>query len=355
MIALKKTRPHPIGLHMGTRTATLVQLAGPTDAREVNAIGHCEIPFHENESTDEHEQEAAAALKKLLSDHEFKGKAVVSCLGSQELFVQNVRVPQLPMEELEKVVRWEAEERLPYPIDDAEIRHLLAAQVRQDSNIKQEVILMACHRGVVDRHIRILEHAGLSPAAIDVEPCAVLRAFRANGQSETEGEQQRVACLHLDHEATTVIFAEGDQILFLKFIPNGGYQLDQAVSRHLDLTLEEAAAMRSDVSAAESLDTENEVHRSVIDAIRSPLESIATEVELCLRYFKVTFRGTPLDQAILTGCEANPWLADFFENRLGTKCDLGNPFDCLESQPNAPSILERSGRWTTAVGLSLKT
>ena len=354
MIAFKPNRPHPIGLHIGSRSATLIQLAGAPDALEVHAIAQCDIPFHDKESTDEQNQEAAVALKKLLAEHDFKGKAVVSCLGSQELFVQNVRVPQLPREELEKVVRWEAEERLPYPIEDAEIRHLLAAEVRQDSNVKQEVLLMACHRGVVDRHVRILEQAGLAPMAVDVEPCAILRAFRANNETDSDDNDQRAAYLHLDHKATTVIFAEGDQILFLKFVPNGGHHLDQAVSRHLDLTLEEAATMRSDVTAAESLDTDNEIHRSVIDAIRNPLEAIATEVELCLRYFKVTFRGKPLNRAVLTGCEANPWLAEFFENRLGTTCVLGNPFDCLESQPNAPSIMDRAGRWTTAVGLSLK-
>jgi len=350
MIALRRNSMRPIGLHWGPRSVTMAQLAGPLDQLETHALARADLPCDDSTESAEHDHVIAETITKLLADHHFKGRRVVSCLGSEELFLQNVRLPQLPPEEVEKVVCWEAEERLPYPVSEAEIRHLLAGEVHQDANIKQEVILMACHQGVLKRHLGVLEQAGLTVEAIDVEPCAILRG---TGGAESESAV-RHACLHLGENATAVIFADGARILFLKYVNCGGTHLDQAVARHLDLSLAEAARMRMSVMMTPSLDTENEVHRSVIAAIRSPLETLSAEIELCLRYFKVTFRGKPLEKILVTGHEATPWLAEFLENNLRTSCELGNPFQLLAKWPTSPSVLERLGQWTTAIGLSLK-
>lgn len=352
MIAFRTTRTKPIGLHVGPHTATLAQLAGPDDQREIHVMASVDLPADEALSPQEQDHAVAAVLRKAIADHRFKGRQVVSCLGSQELFVQNVRLPQLPPDEVAKVVRWEAEERLPYPAAEAEIRHILAGQVRHDTNLKQEVILMACHHGVLQRHIAILEAAGLDPVAVDVEPCAVVRCFQGHASPDA-APTARQAYLHLGERATTVIFAEGDQILFLKHVASGGHHWDVAVSRHLELTVPEAARMRSVVTASKNLDADDEIHRSVIDAIRNPLEAMATEVELCLRYYKVTFRGKPLEKIVVTGCEANPWLVEFLTRRLGSPCQLGNPFTHIAHWPGRDDATECPGRWTTAIGLSM--
>ncbi|MGE3314797.1 MAG: hypothetical protein AB7O26_06730, partial [Planctomycetaceae bacterium] len=81
-------------------------------------------------------------------------------------------------------------------------------------------------------------------------------------------------------------------------------------------------------------------------------ETINADVELCLRYYKVTFRGKPLDRIIVTGSESSRWMAEFLEERLGTRCEVGNPFENLSSEKARGAAQSRQGRWTTAVGLS---
>ncbi|MEX0702660.1 MAG: pilus assembly protein PilM [Planctomycetales bacterium] len=352
MIVWKPTSRLPIGLFLEERSATLVQLAGRPGDYEIHALAQGELPHDETVPTEVQDEARAAALRKLIGDHHFKGREVVSCLGARELFVQNVRLPQLPPEEVRKVVHWEAEERLPYPAAEGEIRYLTAGEVRQDANVKQEVILLACHRGVVERHVRVLEGAGLAPVGIDVEPCAVLRCLRAVPRASGGGS--RVAYLNLGERATTALFAEGDRVLFLKYVATGSAHMDQAVARHLDMNLAEAARMRGAVSAAAELDAEDDLHRSVIDAIRGPLESLASEVELCLRYYKITFRGKPLERIVCTGNDASPWLSEFLADRLSTPCGIGNPFEALRHWPPSAAALDRPWRWTTAMGLSMK-
>ena len=349
MFGLTHRRTSPIGLHVTPQMVTAVQLSGEPGRLELHAWGQVEIHSGENASSDDQDRATAGALKKLLGGHAFRGRQVVTCLGSQELFVQNVRLPKLPAAEVDKVVRWEAEERLPYPVADAEIRHLLAGEVRQDANVKQEVILLACHNGVIQRHIAVLEAAGLVPEAIDVEPCAIVRCLGRDGASAAT--EARIGYLYLGHRSTAVIIAEGQQIIFLKYITGGGHQWDLAVSRQLDVTLREASEMRACVMVAPSLDDGDEVHRSIIEAIRPPLMAMTTEVELCLRYHKVTFRGLPMEKMFVTGSEAAPWLMEFLTGRLGLPCEAADPFAGLRGGPRQNDL---PGKWTAAIGLSLR-
>ena len=352
MISLPRSQYTPIGLQLGPSSATLVQLTGPKQNRVVHAIAQEQFDLDDRLTADERDTKIAAELRRILVDHHFKGRRVISCLGSQELFIQNVRLPQLPTEEIAKVVAWEAEERLPYPVAEAEIRHLPAGQVRQESNTKQEVILLACHNGILERHLNLLEQAGLTAEAIDVEPSATLRCFH---DEKRELQLNSVSCyLNFGDAATTVIFADQQNVLFLKYIMQGSYHLDRAVADNLDLPLTEAIRLRKIVTNSPTLDASDELHRSVIDSIRSLLESISTEVENCLRYYKVTFRGKKLDQLVVTGNESSPWLIDFLSERLNTDCRMGNPFERLKSWPTSTSILERPGRWSTAMGLAMK-
>jgi type IV pilus assembly protein PilM len=351
MFSFSRTQSTPIGLHLSARSVTMVQLSGPSGRTELSALAQSQLPPRDAQTDEQYDDALATTLRLMVSGHPFRGRSVVSCVTADDLFLQSVRLPQLPAEEIEKVVRWEADERLPYPAQNAELRYLLAGQVRQESTVKQEVVLMACQQTVLQRHLRVLDRAGLTPRAVDVEPCAVLRAFRYGLSENTD----RVAYLHLGDSLTTVVIADGDAILFLKYVATGGRELDQAVAKHLELEPAEANRWRASVTGSAALDSQNEIHRSVIEATRPLLESLTSEVELCFRYFVVTFRGQPVTKLVVTGHEASAWLAEYLGQSLSCPVEVGNPFVSLCRQPHTRPALERPGHWTTALGLSLRT
>lgn len=351
MLTFTRTRLSPLGLHLGRHTATVVQLAGSEECLELKATAQGRLPSVEGCSPADSDRIVADALRRLIVDHRLSGRKVIGCLSADELFVETVRLPQLPADEIAKAVPWEAAERLPYPLADAELRHLVAGEVRQDNVVKQEVILLASPREVIQRRLRVLELAGLIPIGIDVEPCAWLRCLHRSGRLS---ETSRTAYLFCGETTSTVMFAEGQRVLFLKSFPIGGRLFDDAVAQSLAVDLETAASMRTDVFAAAVLDGDNEVHRSIIEALRPSFDSLVAELELCLRYYKVTFRGRPLDGLVLSGNEAAPWLAEYLGERVGVNTRIVNPLDCLERPPTSLSLNQRSGRWATAMGLAMK-
>jgi type IV pilus assembly protein PilM len=295
------------------------------------------------------DQTVAETLRTMVNDHRLRGRKVVSCLNADELLIETVRLPQLPSNEVAKAAEWEAAERLSIPIAEAEVRHLIAGEVRQDNTAKQEVILIACPRDLIRRRLKILESAGLIPVGLDIEPSAILRSLqKALGAPDTT----RTAYLHCGESGSTVMFAEGRRILFLKSIAMGARQFDEAVSQTLAIDYVTARQMRIEVFGARTLDGENEVHRSIIESLRSCFETIIEEMELCLRYHKVTFRGRPLDGLVVTGSEAAPWLAEYFSERVGLACRAVTPLDLFPSV--SAQTQQRSGRWAVPLGLALK-
>jgi Tfp pilus assembly PilM family ATPase len=104
--------------------------------------------------------------------------------------------------------------------------------------------------------------------------------------------------------------------------------------------------------SAATIDAESEVHQAVVDAIRVPMDALCTEVELCLRYFQVTFRGPPIERVLLAGPEATGWLAEYIQRRPRLPAEAADPFaGCVEVPESAR---ERAARWSVACGLSLK-
>ena len=72
-----------------------------------------------------------------------------------------------------------------------------------------------------------------------------------------------------------MFIADGDAILFLKYVGSGGREMDQAVAKHLELELPEAMRLRASVTNSAVLDSQSDVHRSVIEAIRPQLRDAA--------------------------------------------------------------------------------
>lgn len=348
-IPLSLSKQPPIGLYLDGDWVSLAQVAMQGGRPVILATAAGELPTNA--------AEAAHVLRRLLADHHFAGRTVVSSLPTTDLTVQNVRLPQVPDAELPPLLRFEAQERLPYPVDEAELRHVVAGVAREEGVTKQETILLAARRDAIDRHLTLLDGAGLTPTAIDLAGCGLLRCIAAAEAAEGEAPGlkgdglSRRACVYFGSAAVTVLVAEGGHIVFLKHLSCGGRQLDQTLAKATNLPEPEAASMRRALTGAAALEADNDLHRTVIDALRTPLESLATEIELCLRHVQVTFRGPPPQTLAVTGPDASPWLAEFLADRLRTPSKVFHPFKAFGRDGNAPDL---PGRFSVAVGLSLR-
>ena len=350
MIARLLSRRHgPIGVDIGSRSIKLLQFSADRtrllDAvrRELPAVGDADP------TSPEYQARIADALRHAREGRDFRGRDVVVCLSDKHLFVQNLRVPKSDGAALERHVQQEAAGRIPFPAAESEIQFFEAADVRQADTLVREVIVLACHKPVLQGMLDVIDASGLRPLAVDVEPAAFVRSY-ATQYRRDEDRKQRAMFVHVGYSRTGVVIMQGDDVLFIKYVDVGGKQMDEAVARHLEMSPLEAMALRRQNGDRRSELQDEEVARSVSDAVRPVLERLAAELSMCVRYHSVTFRGQPLVRLVMGGGEATPQLLEAISKRLDLKCELSDPLRNFDGSPQ----LGRKGQWDVAAGLALR-
>jgi type IV pilus assembly protein PilM len=345
---LSQRRTSPIGIDIGARSIKLVQLSG--DHSRLIDAARVELPALPEQATpQEQAQRIADGLRRGLKDRDFRGRDAVCCLSDRQLFLQSLRVPKQNGPQLDRLVAQEAVSRVPFAIDEAELRYLEAADVRQGDQTLREVIVFAVQRSVLEQSLNIVEQARLKPVAVDVEPAALVRSYASQFRRDDD-RQARALLVHIGYSRTAALIAQADELLFVKYIDVGGQHFDLAVGRHLKMDLHEAITLRKHNGDRRAELQDPEVARTVAEAIRPILERLTNELAMCVRYHSVTFRGQPILRMVISGGEATPLLAENLSKHLDVKAELSDPFRSFTTMPN----LGRRGQWEVAAGLALR-
>jgi type IV pilus assembly protein PilM len=346
----------------------MLQVASHKGQITVAAAAHYEIPPG-TYTPAELEEIHGRAIRSMLDQARFTGREAVIALPWDQLHLRSVRIPSMPEDEIAQAVRFEAAERFNLEQDRAEVRHIVAADIRQGTELRQEVIVLAAQRSVIDAHVNLLERVGLRPAAIDPAPCALFRGFE---RFLRRGEDRNEANVFVDlgYSGTRVAVSRGPELIFLKSIPIGGRRFDELVAESLAFSSYDAVQLRSRLrrrlpAALEGQADEDSspgpvdetVRRSVLDAIRPALDQLSKEIALCVRYCSVTFRGPRADAVTVVGGEADD--ADILQvlsDQVNIPFHTGRPMRGIAFETDAGVADRRTGQpeWTTALGLALK-
>jgi len=338
----------PIGVDIGRQSVKLLQMNGDRDA--VVQTARCDIGVDRSDGDEEQYGKAVTdALRQAIADGDFHGREAVISLGGESLFVQNVRVPKSAETNLAAVVQREAAGKIPYPIEETDVRFLEAADIRQGDTTRREIVLLACHRPKLDQLLERITAAGLRPVAVDAEPKALLRCY-ANQYRREEDRQARVMYVHVGSHKTSVVISQDDRVLFVKYIDLGGQQMNDAVASSLGMESSAAAALRGNRGDRRRDQQDSEVASGMAHALRPVLDHLASELSLCIRYHSVTFRGHPIVRVVFGGDEANSQMIESLGLRVNVPCEIGLPFRNYKVEIDTA----HPPQWDIATGLALR-
>jgi type IV pilus assembly protein PilM len=363
MIRFSRAQIHPIGVDIGADSVTLLQLesADQTISAFAGARQSLSKPAPAEPFT---ERTAAAAdvIRHMLRQHPFSGRKIVAALPRQIVQVKNLRLPSMPMDEVRSAIEFEVKSIFPFDPKDAHIQFLHAGEVRQGTETKQEVIVIAASREDVDAFVCQVHRSGAVIASLDFEAAAIYRSVERFIRRR-EDEQEVNVLVDVGGARTQVVIGRGQNISFFKAIEIGGQHLHEAVARRLGISVDEAYALRRRLSNSENAlsmlpdaSPSDPVRQAVFDAGRSVMESLAAEVSLCLRYHSVTFRGHRPTKVRVVGDEAcDPQLIAVFNSGLQIPAAPARPLHSVDtSRLRAADRRGHMSEWNTAFGLGLK-
>jgi type IV pilus assembly protein PilM len=384
----------PIGLDIGHSSIKMIQLKVEGDHLAVHAADQVNIDPEINNDEQKRRKYIVESIKQILSKGNFHGKKVVSCLQSGQLKITSLRLNETDEDKTEQILRKETFQRFGLNPDVDAIDYIIAGNVRQGEEVKNEYIVLATDNNTVKNHIEMLELAGLKPVAIDAIPCALFRSFERSMRRQEDWENTAIY-IDLGSSCTTVVFGRSGEISFVKQIEIGGNSLNQQIASKLGISITQAEMLRSqlreeevtccrhktdgdmadtveescdnieDASNQRQSDNENKMDSStrqvIVDAINSVAEQLAGEISLCLKYYTVTFRGRRVERAILAGgCANEKILLDVLRRQLSVNIEIAAPlrgFDLSNDRSNLNFKGDRRSllcEWAVAVGLGLK-
>ncbi len=164
---------------------------------------------------------AIAALANLVNQHELKGRVTV--IAPAFLLLQKpLRVPQVERARQAQIVAFEAQNAIPYPLNEV----IWDSQLMASDGVEAEVLLFALRIEMATRIANLVTSTGLRPMSIQAAPLLDSQAFRLGGGSAAE----EVLIVNVGARSTTLSFVGPGGVNIQTAANMGGNLLTQGVS-----------------------------------------------------------------------------------------------------------------------------
>ena len=170
-----------LGLDIGRQYVKMVTAGKTKDGYRVLDAGSRLVPdansaFDPEKIDRSHWVMAVRELFKQQSFNPKKAKSLITGIGGSSASIKQITTMEMPSEELESAMTFEARKHIPMDGTDAVIDYQILGSNKQEVD-KIDVGLVACTKGTLTNHMDLLKECGLKAGIVDVNPIAMSNAF----------------------------------------------------------------------------------------------------------------------------------------------------------------------------------
>jgi type IV pilus assembly protein PilM len=332
--------------------------AGSVAAIEVHVNGGAEVVGHGiaelepgiiSEGEVANVEVLAEVLRDLVSANKL-GKDVRLGVANQRVVVRVLHLPLIEdPKELDAAVRFQAQEQLPMPPEQATIDWQLIPPPVQDGTQGMDVVAVAARTDMVARATDSLRKAGLRPIGIDHSAFGMIRAL---GHAHPDTQDAAGAVLHCSlGDLTNLAVAYQGSCLFTRASNFGVEAMAQQVAERVALSLGHARELLIHVGLADPIET-IQGDPAILGAVREILTAgvarLADEIRISLDYYSTQEGALPVGSVLVSGAgSAIPGLVAALEPALGRSLVVVRPIE-LEQLGD-----RQAARLTVPFGLAL--
>jgi type IV pilus assembly protein PilM len=267
-------------------------------------------------------------LKAFFRKHKLPKRAVRVGIANNRIGVRTIEISGIEdPKQLANAVRFRAQEALPIPVDQAVLDFQVLAESVEDGAPKKRILLVVAYRELVDSFALACKQAGIRLVGVDLEAFALLRALTPPVMPP--GERSALVAVAIGAERTTLAVSDGFSCEFTRVIEWGGTSLTVALSRALDLDVEAAELLKTQISldgdaAPEGLTPEQATQAR--DALRTTLQTFSRELVSSLQFYQSQPDSLGIREVVLAGGTAMlQGLAPALGSLVGVAVRVGDP------------------------------
>ncbi|MFJ3379084.1 type IV pilus assembly protein PilM [Curtobacterium sp. NPDC090217] len=236
----------------------------------------------------------AAALKQLWSIGRFRSRDVVLGMGNQRVLSRDLTVPRAPLAQIRESLPFQVQDMLPVPVGDAILDFYPTAEGVSESGPVLHGLLIAAIKDAVLANVKAVQLAGLNPVGVDLIPFALTRVV--------VGRQQRkgtTALVQLGADTTSVVLATDGVPQFVRIIPTGGNDVTKALAARLDISFEQAEAVKRHLGIGRVAQTPDDAR--AVAATFDTVNELMASLRNTINYFVNTRPGESVASVVLVG------------------------------------------------------
>ncbi len=336
-----------VGLDIGSHTITAVELELQPNKTHRRVRWGISPPLAEaivdGEIMDR--QLVTDAITNLLESRGIKSRNVVAAVSGRAVIVKKITMNKLSAEDAQQAVYWEAEQHVPYDINDVSLDFEILGPAPNDPK-QMQVLLVAAKKDMVMSFGDLIREAGLEPVMVDVDSFAAQNALEANYDFRSD---EVVAIVNLGSEITNINIVQGGVPYFTKDLQVGGTTFVEAAQRRFNLSQSEAAA---------AVRGEDGGSLEMGPVIEQACEGLATALERAQAYLRTAGEANAITRVMLCGGSAmTPGVSEFIGRRFGVPAEIANPLARVSYDPAlfaGQDVMKVAPLLTVGVGLALR-
>jgi type IV pilus assembly protein PilM len=286
------------------------------------------------------------AIQKALGGRKVKAGDVAIALSGHSVIIKKISIPATSEEELAEVIPWEAEQYIPFDVEDVNLAYQVLKGGGSDGNM--DVLLVAAKKDKIHDYTSVVTQAGRNPVLVDVDVFALQNCFEMNYDAD---DSEGVALVNVGASTTNVAIVKGATSIFWRDISVGGNHYNDAIRKELNLSFEQAESLKRG-EEVDGIPVEN-----VNPIISSVNDFIGAEIQKTIDFFKNTTPGENIETLVIAGGSSRiPHLREALAERFGIPVEPLNPFNRVQVGKgiSADMIDEIGSSVSIAVGLAAR-
>ena len=341
-------KDHLIGLDIGSRFIKVANIYQRSNKLILKNFGIKSLPMDTiSEGIIKEPDTIVDTIKQLISESKIKEKNVAVSISGYSVIIKKIALTKMSDEELSERIQFEAEQYIPFDVQDMNIDFHILGDSDQNPN-QMKVMLVAAKKEVVDTYINILNKAGLIPCVIDIDVFALENAFEANYFFEDEG----IVLIDIGANKININILKDNISALTRDVALGGEQVTREIMSHSGLPFDEAEALKmgapSDKISPYALQ----------DTVTKITANWCNEIKRAIDFFYTTDSDVNIKRILLSGgCAQIEGLVELLRVETSVDVELFNAFNALslEVKNFDPQYLHKvSPQAAIAVGLALR-
>jgi type IV pilus assembly protein PilM len=287
------------------------------------------------------------SIQRLFSANKIKTNEVATSVSGNAVIVKKISLPQMTPEELAESIHWEAEQYIPFDIQDVALDYEVVEGSGSGGNM--DVLLVASKKDKIGDYTSAISQAGKTPTIVEVDVFALQNCYEVNYGIDPG---RVIALLNVGASIMNINIVKGSNSIFNRDIAVGGNQYTDAIQKDLNLSFDQAEALKRGARV------EGAAPENLGPILRAVSDNITLEIQKTFDFFKATSSEDRIDRIFLAGGTSKvPGLRELLADRFDAGVEILNPFNNVIYNPREfdPDFIAEIGpSAAVAVGLAVR-